>query len=271
MRRFLISILTPLAVLAGDPPEWSRPYPPHRIAGHIYYVGTEDLACFLVTGPAGHILVNTALADANSQLLGNIEKLGFRPKDIKILLTNQAHYDHVAGMAEIQRITGAEALATPPDAKLLEAGGKNDPAGITGFAPVTVKRTLRDGETIQLGPVALKTVYAFGHTQGSASYETTVVENGKTLSFLFANMGTVVMPLSNPKYPEIVADFRRTFARQRLQHPEIWVAGHGSQYGMKAKHAAGSFVDPAGFQAAVAQFEMRFERQVKIELGQPSN
>ncbi len=266
--RIAIFLLAALGAHAQGRPEWSRPFPAHRIAGNIYYVGTEDLGCFLLTDPAGHILINTGLEDSPVQIVASIEKLGFRPTDIRILLTNQAHYDHVAGLAEMKRISGAKVFATPPDARLLESGGALDPGGITQFPKVPVERQLKDGEVIRLGGTELKVLYTFGHTPGSSSYQTTVRDNGKTQTFLFANMGSVVMSLANPKYPDIVKDFRESFARQRVMRPDIWVAAHGSQYNMAAKFKAKNFVDPQGYLDTVAKYEQLFERQVKIELGQ---
>ncbi|MCX6592380.1 MAG: subclass B3 metallo-beta-lactamase [Acidobacteria bacterium] len=264
----LLMIALPLLAFAANPPEWSRPFPPHRIAGHIYYVGTEDLGCYLITGKAGHILLNTGLEDSPAMIASSIEKLGFKLSDIKILLTNQAHFDHVAGLADMQKMTGAKVYATPPDAKLIESGGKADPSGFTNYKPTKVDRILNNGDIIRLGEIRLKTIHHFGHTPGSSSYETTVVENGKQLSFLMVNMGSVVMPLTSPGYPAIVTDFRATFAHQKTLHPDIWVATHGSQYNLKEKFRSKNFADAAGYQEAVVSFEKTFERQVKIELGQ---
>jgi metallo-beta-lactamase class B len=248
-----------LVLLAQVPSEWTRPIEPHRIAANVYYVGTEDLACFLITDPAGHVLINTGLAESNPQLVANIAQLGFRIEDVKLLLTNQAHYDHVAGFADLKKRSGAKVFATPPDAKLLESGGAMAPGDTTfsSFAPVKVDRILKDGETIRQGKIALKVHYHFGHTPGSASYEMNVDQDGRRQSLLFANMGTVVMPLDSPVYPAIVSDLRRTFERQAKLNPDIWVAAHRSQY-------------PPGtnFQAAVEKHRARFEQQVKIQLGQ---
>lgn len=254
---------------AANPPEWSRPYPAHKVAGNVYYVGTEDLGCFLVTGNAGHILINTGLANSTPLIREGVEKLGFQFKDIKILLTMQAHYDHVAAFAEVQNLTGAKVYATVADAAVLEDGGKSDPylsAKEYNFAPVKVERKLKDGDTVKLGSTELKVHLAPGHTMGSVSYSTEVTENGKKQSLLFANMGSVVMPLyGNPKYPGIIRDFEKTFEAQRKMKPDIWVAGHGSQYGMAAKHKAGSFVDPQGYHDAVEKYAKLFEQQKKIQ------
>ena len=116
MTRGLLCALFALSLHGQAPPEWTRPYPAHKIAGNIYYVGTEDLACFLVTDPAGHILINTGLASSAPQIRASVEKLGFRFGDIKILLTMQGHFDHVAAFAEVAKQTGAQIWATEPDA-----------------------------------------------------------------------------------------------------------------------------------------------------------
>lgn len=107
---------------------------------------------------------------------------------------------------------------------------------------MTVDRLLKDGEVIRLGDIALKVHYTHGHSPGSSSYETTVLVNGKKLNFLFANMGSVVMSLSNPQYPNIVSDFKSAFSRQHALNPDIWVAAHGSQYNLASKFKANDFV-----------------------------
>ncbi len=264
MKRVILFLFSAL-LGAATPPEWSRPWPAFRIVDNVYYVGTEDLACYLIAGSSGHILINTGLADSPAQIAAGIEKLGFRVKDVRVMLTNQAHYDHAAGFAEMQQRTGAKIFATPPDAKLLETGAKNDPADLPQFTPVKVDRILADGEVIRVGNIALKTIYTFGHTQGSSSYEMTVNDGGKRRTLLFANMATVVMPLTNPRYPTIVDDFRRTFAVQEKQRPDLWVASHASQFDLARKQKSGNFLDPEGFRAAVAKYKALFERQVQIE------
>ena len=113
-------IITILAVatcaLAQPKDEWRTPFPAHRIVGNVYYVGTYDLACFLITTPKGNILINTGIDGSAPMIASSIESLGFKVKDTKILLTTQAHNDHVAGMAEMKRLTGAKLLATDGDA-----------------------------------------------------------------------------------------------------------------------------------------------------------
>ncbi|MDX2152323.1 MAG: subclass B3 metallo-beta-lactamase [Bryobacteraceae bacterium] len=254
--RGLTLMCTASMLLAAAPPEWTRPFPAHRIAGNVYYVGTEDLACYLITdSQAGHILINSGLAESNRHIREGVEKLGFRMRDIKVLLTNQAHFDHVAGFAELQKWTGAKIYATEADARLLETGGAADPSGFTQYAPVKVDRVLKDREAVTVGKTKLTVHLMPGHSPGSVGYEMTV--NGKML--LIANMATVVMRLDNPKYPRIADDLRATFARQKSLKPEIWVAAHGSQFGLAAKHKSGNYEDASGYAKAVSEYQTRFE------------
>ncbi len=266
MLRAIVFLLLSSLAIAQNNPEWKRPFPAHKIAGNLYYVGTEDLACFLLTTPQGHILVNTGLADSTPLLREGIRKLGFKIEDVKILLTNQAHLDHVAAMSEIRKISGARVYATEADAPMMEDGGKSDPyfGREFWFTPVKVDRRLKDGDTVALGGTELRVVLTPGHTKGSVTYTTTVVENGRKLSVVLANMGTAVMPLvGNTKYPNIASDFEQCFAKQAKLTPDIWVAAHASQYGMARKLKAGSFIDPEGYKQAVQRFEQSFRKELE--------
>ena len=264
--RALVSLLLTLPSLAGTPPEWSKPVAPFHIAGPVYFVGTEELGCYLLKGREGDILINTGLADSPPLILASLKQLGVELKDIKILLTNQAHLDHVGGFAEMQRLTGAKVWATAGDAPLMESGGAADPAGLGTYAPVKVDRVLKDGEGLALGELRLRVIATPGHTPGSVSYELTYTDGGRARTLLFVNLPTVVMPLKSPKYPAIVADLRGSFVRLKKLRPDIWVAAHVSQCGLAEKAKAGRFEDPAGYAKAVADCEADFEAKVKAEL-----
>jgi metallo-beta-lactamase class B len=265
----ILAFLALTALASGQPnPSWKRAYPAHKVAGNIYYVGTEDLACYLITTPAGHILINTGLADSVPLLQESFRSLGFKLQDIRILLNMQAHYDHVAAMAEVQKISGAAVYATSADTPVLEDGGKSDPhlGPEYRFARLKVNRRLRDGDIVSLGGVDLKVILSPGHTMGSSSYQTTVDDNGKKRSVLFVNLPSVVMPLvGNVKYPKIATDFNSTLKKQEGLSPDIWLAGHASQYDMAVKHKAGSFVDPKGYREAVAKYRQLFEHTLAKE------
>ena len=176
----LLFLLSTTAVLSqqrisspvGPPENWVRPFEGFRIIGNLYGVGSYDLSVFLITTEDGHILINTGLADSTQMIRSNIESLGCMLEDIKILLTQQAHWDHTAALSEIKDITGAEIWATVGDARVLEDGGFSDPhfGGRESFRPVDVDRIIRDGEIIRLGDLELTVHHHPGHTEGSSSY-----------------------------------------------------------------------------------------------------
>jgi metallo-beta-lactamase class B len=278
---FLILILT--ASLFGQTPgqsepadTWRTPFAAHRVAGNIYYVGTYDLACFLITTPQGHILINSGTKESTPLIKASVEKLGFRFSDIRVLLTMQAHFDHVAALAEIQKLTGAKMWATEADAKLLRDGGKSDfhLGAQYNFAPVSVSRVLKDKETIRFGNVEMVVHLTPGHTQGSATYSMVIEEEGKKWPVLFANMGSInegVKLINNAKYPQIAEDYKRTFERQKSLECQIFLSAHASQYRLHEKFKPGdpysvkTFVDPEGYKAAVQRYEDLFKKQLESE------
>jgi metallo-beta-lactamase class B len=259
-----------------SPEEWRRPFAAHRVVGNVYYVGTYDLACFLIVTPRGNILINTGLADSAPLIRRSVADLGFKLEDVRWLLTTQAHYDHVAAMAEIKRLTGARMLASTADAVLLEGGGKSDYhfGPEYSYAPVKVDQRVGDGETLHLGDVELTAYLHAGHTQGSMSYGLTVHEGGRDYRVLIANMGSInpgVKLLANTRYPEIAQDYARTFERQKALACDVFLASHASQYGLHRKYTPGAaydpqrFVDPAGYRRAVAGAESAYRRQLAEE------
>ncbi len=278
MRALATACLLAVSVLplGAQPEGWTRPFPAHRVVGNLYAVGTYDLGVFLVTSEDGHILINTALEDSTASIRDNIESLGFRLEDIKILLTMQAHWDHTAALAEIKQIAGAEMWATAGDAPVLEDGGFSDPhfGGRVSFQPVAVDRVLSDGEVIELGSTRLTVIETPGHTAGSSSYSMTVREDNREFRVVIANMGTINRGkklVVDPTYPGVAEDFAKTFRRQKAMQIDIWVSAHGSQYGLHEKYRPGqaydpdTFVDPEGFLAAVERLESLYLRQLEEE------
>ncbi len=262
--------------LAAQPDDWTRPFPGHRVIGNLYAVGTYDLGVFLIASDGGHILVNTALEDSVPLIRRNVESVGFRLDDVKILLTMQAHWDHTAALAEIKEITGAEMWATEGDAPVLEDGGFSDPhfGGKVSFKPVRVDRIIADGEVIELGATRLTVIETPGHTAGSSSYSMTVREKARDYRVVIANMGTINRGkklVVDPTYPGVAGDFAKTYQRQKAMEIDVWVAAHGSQYGLHRKYKAGdsyspdTFVDPQGFRAAVERLEALYLKQLDEE------
>jgi metallo-beta-lactamase class B len=256
--------------------DWSRSFPGHRVIGNLYAVGTYDLSVFLITSDQGHILINTGLEDSTSQIRENISSLGFELEDVEILLTMQAHWDHTAAMAEIKDLANARVLATPEDARVLEDGGFSDAhfGGRQTFIPVGVDQIIRDGYVIELGDIRLKVYEHRGHTEGSSSYSMEVSEDGEDYSVVIANMGTInpgKKMVVEPTYAGVSEDFASTYRRQKQMDVDVWVAAHGSQYGLHDKYQPGqayspsTFVDPQGFLRAVERLERIYLEQVAEE------
>lgn len=258
------------------PEGWTKPFPGHRVIGNLYAVGTYDLGVFLITSDEGHILINTGLEDSTALIRDNMASLGFKLEDVEILLSMQSHFDHTAALAEIKAITGAKMWATVKDAPILEDGGFSDPhfGGRQTFAPIQVDRRLSDGDVIELGDIRLTVHDHPGHTEGSSSYSMTVTENGRDYAVVIANMGTInpgKKMVVDPTYPGVAEDFAKTYRLQKAMKVDVWVAAHGSQYGLHDKYTPGqpyspdTFVDPEGFIAAVERLEAIYLKQVADE------
>ena len=233
--------------------DWSKPYQPFRIAGNLYYVGTYDLACYLITTAQGNILINTGLAASTSLIKNNIEALGFKLKDIKILLTTQVHYDHVGAMAAIKKLTGAQMMVDEGDAAVLADGGNSDYfLGGNGslFQPVKADRLLHDHDTIQLGGMQLVMLHHPGHTKGSCSFLFTVKDDQRSYRVLIANMPTIIVDKKFDDvttYPGMAEDYAYTFKAMKNISFDIWVASHASQFNLHDKHKPGDAYNPSAF------------------------
>ncbi|CAN5819569.1 subclass B3 metallo-beta-lactamase BJP-1 [soil metagenome] len=262
-----------------DPSNWNDPETPFRLAGPIYYVGTQHLAVFLVASPQGHILIDGGMPSTAPVIETSIRELGFKPEDIRILLTTQAHFDHVGSHAHFKKLSGAMAQAMTGDEKLLRDGGKSDylfgNSPDFHFPPVTVDRVLTDGDIVTVGGVRLTARHTPGHTPGSTTYEMTVREAGRDYRVVFA-ASTTVNPgtrlVNNPSYPGILEDFRKTFATLQSLAPDIFLSGHAGFFNLKQKRAtmtaenpAQAFVDPDGYRKLMTDRRREFESLVAKE------
>ena len=248
---------------------WDKPTEPFKMIDNVYYVGTEGLASYLITSPQGHILVDTVMPEATSQIKANIEKLGFKVADIKFLLNTHAHVDHAGGLAEMKQATGAQVVAGEADKPLLEGGyypGAQEET-VLAFPPVKVDRTVREGDTVMVGNVTLTAHETPGHSPGCTSWAFSVKDGDATRSVLIFCSGTVALNrlVANPTYPGIVDDYRKTFARAKEMKADILLAPHPDMYKMpdkRAKLANGApnpFVDPGEFNTYAATLEKAFD------------
>ncbi len=255
--------------------EWVRPYPPFRIAGNLYYVGTYDLGCYLIVTSHGNILVNTGLASSASQIKQNIESLGFKFFDIKILLITHAHFDHVGALAAIKKETGATLMVDSADAEVLESGGSTDYElgryGIS-FVPVHPDRLLHNGDTVSLGGMHLVMLHHPGHTKGSCSYLFTVKDSSRSYRVLIANMPTIITDRSFADitlYPNIAQDYAYTLHAMKNLQFDIWVASHASQFDLHDKHQPGDgynplvFADRKGYDDELNDLQKAYDEKLK--------
>ncbi|MET1057703.1 MAG: subclass B3 metallo-beta-lactamase [Pedobacter sp.] len=255
-------------------PEWSKPYPAFRIAGNLYYVGTYDLACYLVATPEGHILINTGLAASDKMIRASIESLGFKFDDVKILLTTQAHYDHMGAMAVIKKMTGARMMVDEKDAGVMEDGGSSDYAlggsGMT-YKPVKADRLLHDGDTVKLAGTSLVLLEHPGHTKGSCSFLFDVEDEHRSYRVLIANMPSIVTDKKFSEvtaYPDIAKDYAYTLSAMKNLSFDIWLSSHASQFGLHTKHKPGDaynpavFMERAGYDAALKDLQGQYDKKI---------
>lgn len=256
--------------------DWSRNYEPFRIAGNLYYVGTYDLASYLITTPQGHILINTGLAESVAMIKSHVEALGFKFSDIKILLATHAHFDHVAGMAEIKKITGASMMINEKDATVLADGGNSDfifGGNGSTFEPVKPDRLLHDNDTVTLGSQQVILLRHPGHTKGASSFLFDVKDEQQTYRVLIANMPTILdeTKLSGmPGYPSVGKDYGYTLEVMKKINFDIWFASHASQFGLHKKRKEGDtynpkvFIDQKGYDAAINDLIDRYNKKLVL-------
>ena len=268
-----------LALLAFTPragaqvdPAWTTPFPPFRIAGNLYYVGSKELATYLITTPQGHILINSSLVANVPLIRASVERLGFKFGDVKILLISHAHFDHDAGSALIKQMTGARYMVMDADVAVVESGGKADfQYGNTlayRYPPAKVDRVLHDGDEVRLGGTVLVAHLTPGHTRGCTTWTMQVREGGTTRHVVIVggpNVSDGYALVGNAAYPRIAEDFARTFQVLRSQPVDYFLGAHGSYFDLESKYARiktgapSPFIDREGYQAFVADREHAFQ------------
>lgn len=243
--------------MTGPDLEWNAPVEPFTILGNIHYVGMDGIGAYLITTEQGHFVLDGGFAQSAPQIIASIDALGFGIHDVRYLLNSHAHYDHAAGLARLQRESGAEMVASRADHLALETGRfPYGPSADVAFPPVRVDRVIEDGDTLTLGAVTLKAHVTAGHTPGCTSWSMDAAgADGTPHRALFHCSATVAgQSLAPPAYPTIVEDFRTTFERVR-----------GIQAERRARQLAGdanAFVDAQALQT----FNTRLERAFEAEL-----
>ena len=267
------------SALAQETPDWTNPFPPYRIIGNIYYVGSQGLASYLITTPQGNILINSNLEKSVPMIRESIEKLGFRFSDTKILLISHAHWDHCAGSAAIKELTGAKYMVMDADVPAIEDGGKLNfgrdtkfsDSGTSQYQPAKVDRVLHDGDQVKLADTVLTAHLTPGHTKGTTTWTMKVADGGKTYNVVIVgspNVNPGYKLVNNALYPQIASDYERMFRVLKSLPCDVFLGAHGNYYGMEAKYArmkAGEpnpFIDPEGYKIYVAEREQTFRAEL---------
>mgnify|MGYP001282069707 CR=1 FL=1 len=259
-----------ITALADQPAGWMEPFPPHKIAGNLYYVGSKDLASFLIATPEGHILINSSFEESVPLIRASIETLGFKFADVRILLISHAHSDHCAGSAVMIQETKAQYFVMEEDAASVESGGASKSrltASYTRFPPAKVDRRLKDGDEIKLGGSTLVAHLTPGHTPGCTTWTMQIPEGGKILNAVIIgspNVNPGYILVNNREYPTIATDYERTFRFLKEQSVDLFLGAHGGYYDMNTKYArlgtspVNPFIDPDGYRRYVADREQAF-------------
>jgi CubicO group peptidase (beta-lactamase class C family)/glyoxylase-like metal-dependent hydrolase (beta-lactamase superfamily II) len=271
----LTTLTLAMAAIGQGPSDWYEPFPAHRIIGNVYYVGSKDLATFLIATPDGHILINSGFERTVPLIKKSVESLGFKMSDVKVLLASHAHSDHVAGHALLQKLTGARVYVMRGDDRVIASGGRGQYLYTSSrWDPCKVDRVLEDRDEVKLGGVTLVARLTPGHTRGCTTWTWRVQDGGKTYDVVVIgspNVNPGFQLVNNKDYPEIAADFARTFAVLKGLPCDVFLGAHGGYYGMVERYAllkkgqANAFVNPEGYKAYVALKERAFRRTLAAQ------
>ncbi len=255
---------------------WTRPIAPHHVIGNVYYVGSAGLASYLITTPAGNILINSSLESSVTLIRDSSEKLGFKFSDIKILLISHAHWDHCAGSAAIIKATGAKYMVMDGDVDVVESGGKTDfqygESTASSFPVTKVDRMLHDNDEVKLGETTLVAHKTPGHTKGCTTWTLKASEGGKTYNVVIIgspNVNPGYKLANNQKYPGIAEDYETMFRVLKSLPCDVFLGAHGDYYGMEDKikrisaNGPNPFIDPGGYKKYVRDKETTFRAELK--------
>lgn len=255
-----------------------EPFPAHRIVGNTYYVGSKELASYLITTPAGHILINSSFEETVPLIREAVESLGFQLRDVKYLLASHAHSDHVAGHALLQELTGARVPVMTGDDSVIADGGVGQYLYVDSrWKPCRVDRVLKDGDEVKLGGAVLTARHTPGHTRGCTTWTWRESEGEKTYDVVVIgspNVNPGYQLVGNREYPEIADDFARTFAVLSELPCDVFLGAHGNYYDMLAKYerrertpSENPFIDPIGYKTYVTLKAQAYRKTLAAQGG----
>lgn len=272
MPRFITCLLFVTLVCNTNSLRADKPFPAHRIADNLYYVGSADLAVYLITTPQGHLLINSGFPETVPLIEASVTALGFNITDVKIILASHAHADHVAGHARLQQRTGAEVFVMRGDHAVIAAGGQGQYLYVdTRWPPCPVDRVLADGDDITLGGITVTAHLTPGHTRGCTTWACQTTDAGKDYNVVIIgspNVNPGYQLVENNTYPQIANDFAHTFTVLKKLPCDIFLGAHGAYYGMDEKYRqrdareGNPFFDPDGYATYVASKEKAYRAEL---------
>lgn len=273
MRRILFFLAASAALFAQDNPDWHREFPAFKIAGNLYYVGTADLAAYLIHTPQGDILINTDFKQDVPTVQKSIQQLGFQYSDIKILLISHAHGDHDEGTGMVAKQTHAKLMVMAADVPEEQSTAPGRPGA-------HVDRVLHDGDAVELGGAKLIARLTPGHTKGCTTWTMQVRDGGRTLNAVIVgspNVNPGYILVGNKNYPGIADDYVKTFVVLKSLPCDLFLGAHGGYFNLKAKYermkagGANPFIDPDGYKAYVAEREGAFRKEWERQKQNPGS
>lgn len=254
-------------------PEWNAARAPFKIHGNTYYVGVGGLSAVLITSPQGHILIDAGLPQSAAVIAANIKTLGFDLKDVKWLLSSHPHFDHVGGLAALQRLSGARVAASPQarEALLLGKALASDPqAGygdFTAFPPLKNVTTIEDGASLVAGKTVVTAVFTPGHTPGGTSWAWPSCEAKTCVNIVF---GDSLNPVSHDNYrfsahPAYVQAFKRSIATMRGLKCDILISAHPGFSSVFEHAKTGKFINAKACQEYADDAAARLDKRLAEE------
>ena len=287
-----LALLLPVAASHAQRPlecppcaEWNAPQRPFRLHGNTYWVGTHGLGAILITSPQGHVLIDGGLPQSGPVIRANVESLGFRMRDVKLILNSHAHYDHAGGIAELQRASGARVMASAWSAGVLKAG-KSQPGDpqleiAFGYPAVSNVQAFDFEDTLRVGPIAIVPHATGGHTPGGTSWSWRSCDGARCLDFVYADSQTPVSAddflfTRSTAYPNALADFRRGHAALERLSCDVLLTPHPSASSLWDRVSpsdgtiGATFVDRDGCRRYAANARRALEERIERERGRPT-
>jgi metallo-beta-lactamase class B len=283
----ILFLLISRAVTAVAQDDWNTPHEPFRIFGNTYYVGTAGLTAILITSDAGHILIDGGLPQSAPLIVASIRKLGFEPREVRLILNSHEHFDHAGGLAALQRATGARVSASPAGARALRHGHPTpeDPQYASGlevrFDAIQNVEAIADRTTLRIGPLAITAHFTPGHTPGATTWAWRSCEGRRCVDVVYADSLTPVSDegfkfTGDATHASRVEAFRASIARVEQLPCDVILAPHPALTDLdtktarlKAGAAGNPFIEPNACRSYAAAARKRLEQRVADERKSP--